>query len=94
MKITITFFALSATFLLAACSTSSVTVATNYDHAASFGQYRTYTLAPPRAGEKMAAISEGALRDTLRTQLAARGIAEVSGKKADLDVALQFVNYR
>ncbi|HEY2799181.1 MAG TPA: DUF4136 domain-containing protein [Chthoniobacterales bacterium] len=85
MKISITFSAF-ATFFLAACSTSPVTVATNYDHAASFGKYKTYTLAPPKTGEKMAAISEEALRDTLRTQLAARGITEASGKKADLDV--------
>ena len=86
MKNSTALVALCATCFLAACSSSPVTVSTDYDHAAVFGKYKTYTLAPPKTGQKMAPISEAALRDTLRTQLAARGITEVSGRKADLDI--------
>jgi hypothetical protein len=81
----LTFSSLCAACLLAACS-SPVTVTTDYDHAASFGHYKTYTLAPPKAGQTLAPISEAALRDTLRTQLAARGIVETSSGKADLHI--------
>jgi uncharacterized protein DUF4136 len=70
--------------VLAACETVSVT--TDYDHSASFGKYKTYTLAPPSRGQTMSPSSEAALRDALRTGLVARGISEAPGKKADLDV--------
>ena len=85
MKTTITIVsAVCAACLLSACET--VTVTTDYDHSAPFGKYKTYTLAPPAHGQSMSPSSEAALREALRADLAARGIAEVSGKKADLDV--------
>lgn len=85
MKYTIAI--LSAAFavcLLSGCET--VSVSTDYDHAAPFGSYKTYTLAPPAHGQTLSPSSEAALRDALRTELAARGIHEVQGKQADLDV--------
>lgn len=85
MKITFSkLFALIAACALAACST--VTVTTDYDHAAPFGKYKTYSLAPPAKGQTLSPTSEAALRDSLRTQLAARGIAEAASGKADLAV--------
>src|SRR4051794_3315723 len=70
---------------LAACST--VTVTTDYDHAAQFGKYKTYALAPPHHGQTLAPSSEAALRDALRTELAARGITEApAGRKPDLAI--------
>lgn len=68
---------------LPACSTVSVT--TDYDHSASFGQYRTYILAPSSDKIVLSPSSEHALRDSLRVNLAARNITEVS-KDADLHV--------
>jgi len=85
MKNIVTIFAaVCAACLLSACET--VTVTTDYDHAAPFGNYKTYTLAPPAHGQTLSPSSETALRDALRTELAARGINEVAGKHADLDV--------
>ncbi|HET7512424.1 MAG TPA: DUF4136 domain-containing protein [Chthoniobacterales bacterium] len=72
------------TLLLSSCETVNVT--TDYDHSAPFGNYRTYTLAPPPRGQSMSPTSEAALREALRSELAARGITEASGTKADLDV--------
>jgi hypothetical protein len=72
------------TCVLAACETVSVT--TDYDHSAPFGKYKTYTLAAASRGQTMSPSSEAALRDALRTELAAHGISEAPGKKADLDV--------
>lgn len=69
---------------LAACSTVSVT--TDYDHSAPFGKYKSYSLAPAAHGQTLSPTSEAVLRDTLRTQLAARGIREISGGKPDLAV--------
>jgi hypothetical protein len=68
---------------LAACSTVSVT--TDYDRSASFEQYRTYTLAPSTDKIPLSPSSEAALSDSLRVNLAAHGITEVS-KDADLHV--------
>ena len=76
--------AASVAFLLSSCETVNVT--TDYDHSAPFANYHTYTLAPPAHGQSMSPTSEAALRDALRTELAARGITEAPGKKADLDV--------
>jgi hypothetical protein len=73
-----------AACVLSACET--VTVATDYDHSAQFGKYHTYTLAPPAHGQSMSPTAEAALRDSLRTELAARGITEIASKKADLDI--------
>ena len=76
--------ALCVLCLLPACET--VTVSTNHDPAAPFGKYRTYTLAPPAHGQAMSAVAETALRESLRKELASRGLTEASGKKADLDI--------
>jgi hypothetical protein len=73
-----------AACMLAACST--VTVTTDYDRSAPFPQYKTYTLAPASQGQTLSPSSEAALRDALRTELAARGISEASGQRADLAV--------
>jgi len=67
----------------AACSTVSVT--TDYDHSTSFAQYRTYTLAPSSEKIPLSPSGEAALRDSLRINLAAHNITEVS-KDADLHV--------
>jgi hypothetical protein len=68
---------------LAACSTVSVT--TDYDHSASFRQYRTYTFVPSREKIPLSPSTETAFRDSLRVNLAAHNIAEVD-KDADLHV--------
>jgi len=73
-----------AALVLTGCST--VSVQTDYDHAASFGQYHTYTLASAAAGETLSPSGEAALCNALRTSLAVRGIVEVTGKTADLEV--------
>ena len=75
---------LIAACALAACST--VTVTTDYDRSAPFGKYKTYSLAPPAKGQKLSPTSEAALRDSLRSELAARGISESTSGKADLAV--------
>ena len=67
-------------------SCETVTVTTDYDHSAPFSKYHTYTLAPPARGQTMSPTAETALREALRSELAARGITETSRKKADLDV--------
>src|SRR5215213_7577694 len=76
--------ALIAVCALAACST--VTVTTDYDHSATFGKYKTYTLAPPAHGQTLSPTSEAALRDALRTELGARGITEATKGKGDLAI--------
>src|SRR3954467_14382591 len=75
---------LAATCALAACST--VTVTTDYDHSAPFGKYKTYVLAPAKRDQTLSPASEAALRDALRTELAARGITEATSGKADLAI--------
>ena len=65
-------------FVLAACST--VTVTTDYDKATAFGKYRTYSLAPAANGRTLSPTSEAALRGSLRSSLAARGLTETSGR--------------
>jgi len=79
-----TFTSLVTACAFAACS--SVTVTTDYDKSATFGKYKTYTLAPPAHGQHLSPSSEAALRDTLRSELAARGIVEIAGGKADLAI--------
>ena len=78
-------FALSALGIFAACETA-VTVTTDHDPAANFGKYNTYTLAPATRGNTMSPVAEAALRDSVRTELAKRGISEAPGRKADLDI--------
>jgi hypothetical protein len=69
---------------LAACST--VTVSTDYDHSAPFAKYKTYALAPATHGQVLSATSEAALRNALRTDLAAKGLTEATNGKPDLAV--------
>lgn len=68
---------------LTACS--SVTVTTDYDHSTSFAQYKTYTLAPATEETTLSPSGEEALRNTLRTNLASRGITETN-ENADLHI--------
>jgi hypothetical protein len=69
---------------LSACST--VTVSTDYDHSAPFAKYKTYALAPASKGQVLSPTSEAALRDALRTDLAAKGLTEAANGKPDLAV--------
>jgi hypothetical protein len=79
------FIAIACTTVLAACSTVSVT--TDYDRSAPFKQYKTYALAPPARGETLSPSSEAALRDTLRVEMAKKGIVEKTSGKPDIAVA-------
>ena len=72
--------------ILLGCTTESVSVTTDYDHAAQFGKYKTYTLALPRRGEAMSPLGEATLQEALRGEMSRRGITETSGRRADLDV--------
>lgn len=76
--------ALVAASMLAACST--VTVTTDYDKSAAFGKYKTYALAPAKQGQALSPAAEAALRDTLRSELAARGVTEATSGKPDLAI--------
>lgn len=76
-----------ATVVLTGCST--VKVQTDFDRSADFAQYHTYVLTAARDELKLAPSGEAALRDTLRAQLAARGINEVTGATPDLEVVEQ-----
>ena len=89
MKATVgTLLAVVIACLYAGCTAgTAVSVTTDRDPAAQFGRYKTYTLAPPKKGETLAAVSEAALRDSLRAEMAKRGLTEVSGRNADLYVA-------
>lgn len=69
---------------LTACST--VTVTTDYDKSAPFANYKTYTLAPAGAGQALSPISEAALRNAIRTQLAARGLTEAKSGMGDIAI--------
>jgi len=85
MKASVLFLsAIAFACLFSACETVEVT--TDHDPSANFANYRTYTLAPPKKGQTLSPSSEAALRDSLRTELAARGITEAPGGKADLDI--------
>jgi hypothetical protein len=75
---------LVAACALSACST--VTVTTDYDHSAPFAKYKTYSLAPAAHGQALSPTSEAALRDSLRAELAKRGLGEATGGKADLAI--------
>lgn len=75
----------TAMFMLAGCST--VSVQTDYDHTAKFGDYHTYTLAPASQGLTLSPTGEAALRDALRSNLALRGITEATeSQQADLEI--------
>jgi Domain of unknown function (DUF4136) len=62
--------------IFSGCSTVSVTA--DYDHTANFAKYRTYALEPPPKAPPLSPTSDAALRTTLRQELAARGIVEVT----------------
>ena len=68
---------------LTACSTTpSVTVKTDYNHSATFGQYHTYALDTSSIG--LSPTGNAALQEALRSGLASRGFTEKSAGKADL----------
>ncbi len=90
MKTVFNFFlAAGVLCVLAGCASESVTVTTDHDPAAHFAAYKTYTLAPPARGETLSPVGEAALQESVRTELAKRGITEAPGKNADLDVVRQ-----
>lgn len=74
----------STLLMLIGCS--SVKVNTDYDQTASFDKYQTYRLAPPSQGPSLSPSGEAALRETLQSSLAARGISESKEGNPDLDV--------
>lgn len=61
-----------------------MSVQTDYDHSASFSKYHTYAL--DAAPTQLGAWGKLALEETLRSQLAGRGLSETSASKADLYV--------
>jgi len=73
---------LASVCALSACS--SVSVTTDYDHAASFNHYKTYAVEPAIHGRILSHTSDAALREELRTQLGKRGITETASEKADI----------
>lgn len=85
MRLTILLGALA--LALAGCST--VTVQTDYDHAAKFDHYHTYALSPPTQGLMLLPAEEAVLRSSLRENLAAHGLTEATGQSADLEIVRQ-----
>ena len=77
---------IAACCTLAACST--LTVTTDYDHAAPFGKYKTYTLAPAPKDQTLSPASEAtsAGRSSCAPSSAKRGITEVTNGKPDLAI--------
>jgi hypothetical protein len=72
--------------MLALSGCSTVGVVSDYDHTAPFGTYRTYSIAPGTDGRELPEYCEITLRRTIRFELAARGIVEAEGEKADLAI--------
>ena len=72
------------------CSTS-VTISSYYDRSVQFGKYKSYALIASAGGQKLPALSEQALRNSLRSELSPRGITEASGEKADLEIVCHIV---
>ena len=72
------------------CS-NGVTISTYRDRSAQFGKYESYALIAPARGQKLNALSEEALRNSLRGELSPRGLRETSAKKADLDISCYIV---
>lgn len=75
---------LFAACFLSACSTVDVTV--DYDRSAAFGTYKTYSLAPGPDSAKLPMYCDIALRRSVRTELAARGVTETTGPQADFAI--------
>jgi hypothetical protein len=81
----LTFCLVSATcaFFVSCASGPAVTVATDYNHKISFAEYKTYSLDLSQAPE-LRPTGRAALTDSLKSNLAGRGITEASSGKADL----------
>jgi len=71
--------------LFSGCTTVSVT--TDYDRSVPFPKFKSYSLAPPAKGQPLSPSSEAALRDTLRSEMAKKGIVEKTSGKPDLAIA-------
>lgn len=78
---------LAASFAALFSSCSPVSVTTDYDRTVSFQKYKTYALAPAAKGLPLSPSSESALRDTLRTEMAKKGLVEKSSGKPDIAIA-------
>jgi hypothetical protein len=89
MKRTAKLSLLAGICALTACSTVSVT--TDYDRTAPFTNYKTYTLAPPTAGQTLSPASEAALQNSIRTQLATRGVTAAKSGKGDISIVRHVV---
>jgi hypothetical protein len=63
-KIAMSVAGMALVTLLSGCSTVSVT--TDYDHSAPFGNYRTYALEPPTNVPPLSPSADTALRNSLR----------------------------
>jgi hypothetical protein len=75
-----------ALMLLASCATApTVTVKTDYNHKMSFANYKTYALDLSEAPE-LRPTGRDALAESLKSNLATRGITETSKGQADLIV--------
>jgi hypothetical protein len=69
------------------CGCSTVSVTTDYDHTANFGNYRTYAVEPPKNAPALSPSADAALRSALNANLSAKGIREVGmGDRPDLAV--------
>jgi hypothetical protein len=92
MKQILNSLALLGAVALCGCSTvdSKVGVTTNTYQSAPIGTYHTYAFKPPGAGATLSPPVDAAVRDSLRQNLSARGIREVSAnERADLTVTPQ-----
>jgi hypothetical protein len=78
---------LAATLAALFASCSPVSVTTDYDTSAPFKKYKTYALAPAAKGQSLSPSSEAALRDTLRSELAKKGLTEKTSGKPDIAIA-------
>jgi hypothetical protein len=91
MKQILNSLALLGAVALCGCSTvNSVSVATDTGQSAPIGTYHTYAFKPPEHGATLSPPVDAAVRDSLRQNLAARGIREASAnERADLTVTPQ-----
>jgi hypothetical protein len=94
MKQILNSLALLGAVALCGCSTvksnSTVGVTTDTNPSAPIGTYHTYAFKPPGGGATLSPPVDAAVRDSLRQNLSARGIREVSAnERADLTVTPQ-----
>jgi hypothetical protein len=88
MKLTLNSLALFGAVTLCGCSTVGVT--TDTVQSAPIGTYHSYALKPPGGRTTLSPPVDTGVRDSLRQNLAARGIREVSAnERADLTVIPQ-----